>query len=167
VNLEFLLWLPLSKLIERDFMKKKLALLVVVALFASTQTASAVTKVTVLSQFKVSQKNPVVTMRVSGLPMKNGIYISQCMAPKVKGEAPTACNLSAASKVWVSNLDDDIAKGATSGKSKFTLKVDKYFKGGDCIHTTCVFYVTNDHNASADRSEDQQLEWKFGGIRLF
>jgi hypothetical protein len=157
----------LRKFFERKFVKKKLSILVVLALLASTQAASAATKVTVLSQFKVSQKNPVVTMRVSGLPAKNGIYISTCMAPKIKGDAPTACNPSAASKVWVSNVDADIAKGATPGKAKFTLKVDKYFKDGDCIHTTCIFYVTNDHNAPNDRSEDQQLEWKFGGIRLF
>ena len=47
------------------------------------------------------------------------------------------------------------------------IKVDKYFENGDCIHTKCIFYVTNDHNASTDQSEDQAITFKFSGINLF
>jgi len=57
--------------------------------------------------------------------------------------------------------------GAKSGKGKLTLKVDKYFDKGDCIHTKCILFVSNDHNASADRSEDQAITFKFSGINLF
>jgi hypothetical protein len=89
------------------------------------------------------------------------------MAPKVKGEAPTACNPSKASKLWVSALDADQKMGAKSPAGKLTIKVDKYFKDGDCVHTKCVIYVTNDHNASADRSEDQLIPFKFDGLLPF
>jgi hypothetical protein len=56
--------------------------------------------------------------------------------------------------------------GATPGTGKLTLKVDKYFKGGDCIHTKCIIYVTNDHNAT-DKTTTQAIPFKFGGINLF
>jgi len=109
----------------------------------------------------------VVTFKVSGLPKENGIYISQCMTPSKDAGAAKACNPAEYSKLWVSDVAADQAMGAKSSKSKLTLKVDKYFKDGDCIHTTCVFLVTNDHNAATDRSEDQAIKFKFGGINLF
>jgi hypothetical protein len=56
--------------------------------------------------------------------------------------------------------------GAKPGKGKLTLKVDKYFKDGDCIHTKCIIYVTNDHNAT-DKTATQVIPFKFGGINLF
>jgi len=46
------------------------------------------------------------------------------------------------------------------------LKVDKYFKDGDCIHTKCIIYVTNDHN-STDKTAIQAIPFKFAGINLF
>ena len=148
-------------------MKKLVVLIAISGLFLTASGASAATKVKVTPQFKVSKKNPVVTFKVSGLPKENGIYISQCMAPSKDAGAAKACNTAEYSKLWVSDLAADQAIGAKSSKSKLTLKVDKYFKDGDCIHTTCVFLVTNDHNASSDRSEDQAIKFKFGGINLF
>jgi len=56
--------------------------------------------------------------------------------------------------------------GAKSGTAKLTLKVDKYFKEGDCVHTKCIIYVTNDHN-STDKTTTQAIGFKFGGINLF
>jgi hypothetical protein len=148
-------------------MKKFVTVLVLGTLVLSASGASAATKVKVSPQFKVSKKNPIVSIKVSGLPKENGIYISQCMAPKSAGEAPTACNPSPASKLWISNVEEDQKMGAKAGTGKLTLKVDKYFKDGDCVHTTCVLYVTNDHNAAEDRSEDQAIKFKFGGILPF
>ena len=148
-------------------MKKLVVLIAISGLFLTASGASAATKVKVTPQFKVSKKNPVVTFKVSGLPKENGIYISQCMAPSKDAGAAKACNTAEYSKLWVSDLAADQAIGAKSSKSKLTLKVDKYFKDGDCIHTTCVFLVTNDHNAATDRSEDQAIKFKFGGINLF
>ena len=133
----------------------------------SSVGASAATKVTLTPQNKVSKKNPVITIKVSGLPATNGLYFSQCMAPKVKGQAPTACNPAQASKLWISAVEADQKMGALAPTSKITLKVDKYFKGGDCVHTKCVIYVTNDHNASNDRSEDQLIPFKFDGLLPF
>jgi len=148
-------------------MKKLVVFIAISGLFLTASGASAVTKVKVTPQFKVSKKNPVVTFKVSGLPKENGIYISQCMAPSKDAGAAKACNPAEYSKLWVSDVAADQAMGAKSSKSKLTLKVDKYFKDGDCIHTTCVFLVTNDHNAATDRSEDQAIKFKFGGINLF
>jgi len=148
-------------------MKKLVVFIAISGLFLTASGASAATKVKVTPQFKVSKKNPVVTFKVSGLPKENGIYISQCMAPSKDAGAAKACNPAEYSKLWVSDLAADQAIGAKSSKSKLTLKVDKYFKDGDCIHTTCVFLVTNDHNAATDRSEDQAIKFKFGGINLF
>ena len=148
-------------------MKKLVALIAISGMFLPMSGASAATKVTVTPQFKVSKKNPVVTFKVSGLPKENGIYISQCMAPSKDAGAAKACNPAAHSKLWISDVAADQAMGAKSSKSKLTLKVDKYFKDGDCIHTTCVFLVTNDHNAATDRNEDQAIKFKFGGINLF
>jgi len=148
-------------------MKKLVVFIAISGLFLTASGASAATKVKVTPQFKVSKKNPVVTFKVSGLPKENGIYISQCMAPSKDAGAAKACNTAEYSKLWVSDVAADQAMGAKSSKSKLTLKVDKYFKDGDCIHTTCVFLVTNDHNAATDRSEDQAIKFKFGGINLF
>jgi len=148
-------------------MKKVIAVLSIALIAVSTTGASAATKVTISPQNKVSKKNPVITIKMSGLPTANGLYISQCMAPKVKGESPTACNPSKASKLWVSALEADQQMGAKAPTGKLTIKVDKYFKDGDCVHTKCVIYVTNDHNASADRSEDQLIPFKFDGLLPF
>ena len=148
-------------------MKKVIAVLSVAIMAMGTTGASAATKVTISPQNKVSKKNPVITIKMTGLPTTNGLYVSQCMAPKVKGEAPTACNPSKVSKLWVSVLEADQQMGAKSPAGKLTIKVDKYFKDGDCVHTKCVIYVTNDHNASSDRSEDQLIPFKFDGLLPF
>jgi len=147
-------------------MKKVLAITAILLLLGS-QSAEAATKVTVVNSKKISTKNGLISIKVSGLPLNNGIYISQCMAVKDGETTPPACNPSAKSKLWISDVPADIKMGAKSSKGSLILKVDKYFEKGDCIHTKCVLYVTNDHNASTDRSEDQAIPFKFSGINLF
>lgn len=147
-------------------MKKVLAITAIL-LLVSSQSADAASKVTIVNSKKISTKNGLVTIKVSALPKNNGIYISQCMAIKEGEIKPPACNPAASSKLWISDVPADIKMGAKSSKSKLTLKVDKYFENGDCIHTKCIFYVTNDHNAADDRSEDQAIKFKFSGINLF
>lgn len=139
---------------------KKIVVLAVFALSLGMSGAQAATKVTVTPQFKVSHTKSEVVLSFKSLPTAHGIYVTQCMAPK-KGKAPTSCDPSETSKVWISNLSADQKTGATSGAGKVTMKVDAYFKGGDCIHTTCVLYVTSDHNAPTDRSEDQAIPFSF------
>ena len=147
-------------------MKKKIAFVSVLLLALSVQTAQAAVKVTVLNPSKVSTKTGLVTLTVAGLPAEHGIYISQCMGIEKGKTEPAACNPAKTSKLWVSNLPSDQKMGATPGTGKLTLKVDKYFKGGDCIHTKCIIYVTNDHNAT-DKTATQSIGFKFGGINLF
>jgi hypothetical protein len=148
-------------------MKKIFAVIVITTLLASAPGAAAATKVKISPQFKVSKKNPVISIKVSGLPTDHGIYISQCMAPSKKAGATLACNPAEYSKLWISNVEADQQMGAKPSNSKLTLKVDKYFKDGDCVHTKCVIYVTADHNASDDRTEDQFIPFKFDGILPF
>jgi hypothetical protein len=147
-------------------MKKKIAFVSVLLLALSVQTAEAAVKVTVLNPSKVSTKTGLVTLTVAGLPAEHGIYISQCMGIEKGKTEPAACNPAKTSKLWASNLPSDQKMGATPGTGKLTLKVDKYFKGGDCIHTKCIIYVTNDHNAT-DKTATQSIGFKFGGINLF
>jgi hypothetical protein len=152
--------------IGEQMLKKVLAISTVLLILGS-QGAEAATKVTVVNSKKISTKNGLVTLTLSKLPKDNGIYISQCMAIKEGETAPTACNPAAGSKLWISNVPADIKMGAKPAKGKLTLKVDKYFEKGDCIHTKCILFVTNDHNAAADRSEDQAIPFKFSGLNLF
>jgi len=146
---------------------KKILAITIIFLFLGSQSAVAATKVTVVNSKKISTKNGLVTLKVSNLPLKNGIYVSQCMAKKEGDTAPAACNPAEKSKLWISDLPADIKMGAKSSKGSLMLKVDKYFTKGDCIHTKCVLYITNDHNAPTDRSEDQAIPFKFSGINLF
>ena len=146
---------------------KKVFAIAAIFLMVSSQSAQAATKVTVTNLKNISTKDGIVTIKVSNLPKTNGIYISQCMAIKKGETAPTACNPAEGSKLWISNVPADIEMGAKPGKGILRLKVDKYFENGDCIHTKCVLFVTNDHNASSDRSEDQAIQFKFSGINLF
>jgi hypothetical protein len=147
-------------------MKKMIAIVSALLLALSMQSAQAAVKVTVLNPSKVSTKTGQVTLTVSGLPAEHGIYISQCMGIEKGKTEPATCNPAKTSKLWVSNLPADQKMGATPGTGKLTLKVDKYFKGGDCIHTKCIIYVTNDHNAT-DKTATQSIGFKFGGINLF
>ena len=50
---------------------------------------------------------------------------------------------------------------ATSGAGKVKFKPVPYFTNGDCVHTTCVFFITNDHNAAGDKSQDQTIPFTF------
>ena len=147
-------------------MKKLVASVIVAFLALNTVPAQADTKVKVLNSSKISTKTGLVSITVSGLPAEHGIYISQCMGIDKGKTEPAACNPAKASKLWVSNVTADQKMGAKPGNSKLSIKVDKYFKDGDCIHTKCIIYVTNDHNAS-DKTFYQAIPFKFGGINLF
>jgi len=123
-------------------------------------SANAATKVTLNPQFKVSHKSSYITLKFANLPKDHGIYVQQCMKPKLN-QAPSNCNPAETSKLWVSSVPADIQQGAKDGTKAVKLHVDAYFKKGDCIHTTCVLAFTNDHMASSDRSEDQVIPFKF------
>ena len=152
----------------KGVMMRKFFIVAATAVFATSSiTSASAVNVKISPQYKVSKKNPIIKIKASDLPEANGIYISQCMAPKVAKGAPTACNPSKASKLWVSDRAEDQQMGAKASTSKLTIKVDKYFKDGDCVHTTCVIYVTNDHNAPDDRSSDKAIKFKFDGFLPF
>ena len=139
---------------------KKILLTAVALGLVFSPSATAATKITLSPQYKVSHKSSYLTLTFKGLPADHGIYVQQCMKPKLN-QAPSACNPAETSKLWVSTVAADIQQGAKDGSKPVKMHVDAYFKKGDCIHTTCVLAFTNDHMASSDRSEDQTIPFKF------
>lgn len=141
--------------------KKIIASLAVALVVVAAPMASAKANVVASPTKNLSQKTAVVTFKFSGLPTKNGVYIEECMAPATKGAAPTVCDSDQSVQAWVSNVKADIAQGATSGAGKIKFKPVPYFTNGDCVHTTCVFFITNDHNAAGDKSQNQTIPFTF------
>jgi len=143
-------------------MRKKLIAAAAVALVVvAAPLANAKAIVTVTPSKNLPQKGAVVTFKFAKMPAKNGLYIEECMAPATKGATPTVCDSDQSAQAWVSNVKADIAQGATSGKGKVKFKPVPYFTNGDCVHTTCVFFITNDHNAAGDKSQDQTIPFTF------
>ncbi len=143
-------------------MNKKLVAAIAVALVVvAAPIANAKATVTVTPTKNLPQKGAVVTFKFAKMPAKNGLYIQECMAPATKGAAPTACDSDQSAQAWVSGVKADIAQGATSAASKIKFKPVPYFTNGDCVHTTCVFFITNDHNAAGNKSQDQTIPFTF------
>ena len=143
-------------------MKKKLIAALAVALVViAAPLASAKATVTASPTKNLPTKGAVVTFKFAKLPTKNGVYIEECMAPSKKGATPTVCDSDQTVQAWVSTVKADLAQGATSGAGKVKFKPVPYFTNGDCVHTTCVFFITNDHNAAGDKSQDQTIPFTF------
>ena len=143
-------------------MRKKLIAAVAVALVVvAAPLANAKAIVTVTPSKNLPQKGAVVTFKFAKMPAKNGLYIEECMAPATQGATPTVCESNQKVQAWVSTVKADLAQGATSAKGKVTFKPVPYFTNGDCVHTTCVFFITNDHNAAGDKSQDQTIPFTF------
>ena len=143
-------------------MKKKfIAALVVALVVSAAPLANAKAVVTASPTKNLAQKGAVVSFKFAKLPAKNGVYIEECMAPATKGATPTVCDSDQSAQAWVSNVKADLAQGATSGKGKVKFKPVPYFTNADCVHTTCVFFITNDHNAAGDKSQNQTIPFTF------
>ena len=143
-------------------MKKKLVAALAVALVVvAAPLANAKATVSATPTKNLSQKSAVVSFKFSKMPAKNGLYIEECMAPSVKGATPSVCDSDQTVQAWVSNVKADLAQGATSAKGTVKFKPVPYFTNGDCVHTTCVFFITNDHNAAGDKSQDQVIPFTF------
>lgn len=141
--------------------KNLIAVLAVTLVLSAAPIANAKAMVTVSPTKNLPQKGAVVTFKFSKLPAKNGVYIEECMAPATKGAVPTVCDSDQSAQAWVSNVKADLAQGATKGSGKVKFKPVPYFTKGDCVHTTCVFFVTNDHNAAGDKSQNQTIPFTF------
>ena len=143
-------------------MKQKLVTIMAIALVVmAAPLANAKATVSAAPTKNLSQKGAIVTFKFAKLPAKNGVYVEECMAPSTKGATPTVCDSNQSVQAWVSNVKADLAQGATSGKGKVTFKPVPYFTNGDCVHTTCVFFITNDHNATGDKSQNQTIPFTF------
>ncbi len=143
-------------------MKKKLiAGLAVALVVVAAPIANAKATVTASPLKNISQMNATVTFKFAKMPTMNGLYIQECMAPATKGAMPTVCDSDQAAQAWVSANKADIAQGASSAAKPVVEHAVPYWAKGDCVHAACVFYITNDHNASADRSQDQVIPFTF------
>jgi len=141
--------------------KKFIALAAVALVVVAAPLANAKATVTATPIKNLPQKGAVVTFKFAKMPAKNGLYIEECMAPATKGTTPTVCDSDQSAQAWVSSVKADLMQGATSAKGKVTFKPVPYFAKGDCVHTTCVFFITNDHNAAGDKSQDQTIPFTF------
>ena len=141
--------------------KKVVASLAVALVVVASPFANAKATVTVTPTKNLPQKGAVVTFKFAKMPAKNGLYIQECMAPATKGGVPTTCDSDQTAQAWVSNVKADIAQGATPATGKIKFKPVPYFSNGDCVHTTCVFFITNDHNAASDPSQNQTIPFTF------
>jgi hypothetical protein len=141
--------------------KKFLTVLAVGLVVVATPVANAKAIVTATPTKNLPQKGAVVTFKFAKLPTKNGLYIEECMAPAKKAATPTVCDSDQTVQAWVSTVKADISQGATSAKGAVKFKPVPYFTNGDCVHTTCVFFLTNDHNAAGDKSQDQTIPFTF------
>ena len=143
-------------------MNKKLVAAIAVALVVvAAPLANAKALVTVTPSKNLPQKGAVVTFKFAKMPTKNGLYVEECMAPATKGGTPTTCDSDQSAQAWVSSVKADLAQGATSAAGKVIFKPVPYFAKGDCVHTTCVFFITNDHNAAGNKSQDQTIPFTF------
>ena len=146
----------------RKIMNKKVITALAMGLVIFSAPFAQAKAVVIATPIKnLPQKGAVVSFKLSKLPAKNGVYIQECMAPTTKGAAPTVCDSDQTAQAWVSSVKADIAQGATSAAGKITMKPVPYFSKGDCVHTTCVFFITNDHNAAGDKSQDQTIPFTF------
>ena len=141
--------------------KKLIAVAAVVLVVMAAPLANAKATVTATPTKNLPQKGAVVTFKFAKMPAKNGLYVEECMAPATKGATPTVCDSDQSVQAWVSTVKADLAQGATSAKGKVTFKPVPYFTNGDCVHTTCVFFITNDHNAAGDKSQNQTIPFTF------
>ena len=143
-------------------MNKKLVAAIAVALVVvAVPIANAKALVTATPTKNLPQKGAVITLKFTKMPAKNGLYVEECMAPATKGATPTVCDSSQSVQAWVSRVKADLAQGATSAAGKVKFKPVPYFTNGDCVHTTCVLFITNDHNAAGNKSQDQTIPFTF------
>ena len=97
-----------------------------------------------------------IHMGFANFPTTGGVYVLECLNSVVAGQTSTLCN--AASQIWVSN-----STGATFKPvgQDIVLPVVGAIAGTTCGVDKCSIFVTRDHEAPTDRSEDQLIAISF------
>ena len=129
-----------------------------IALVLTPISAEAKTVVTAGPLTSLDPTSAVVQIKLAGVPTKNGLYIQQCNAP-VNGARPTDC--STARPLWISTTPG--ASFAPTADIVFKPTALYPSKSGtiDCTVTSCGIWITNDHDAIRDLSEDQFIALTF------
>jgi opacity protein-like surface antigen len=149
-------------------MKKRLALVVLIAVMAMPAAQAATVKGSqgqLLTVSKTSAKSGS-TLTVSGQYFDEtvGIYLAFCVVPK-KGLPPSPCGGgvnkagTGEASFWISSNPPPYAVGLTEEflpGGRFTQKVKVLKKIGkfDCTKVKCAITVRADHLRSSDRSSD-------------
>ena len=137
---------------------KKIVPLLILALVLTPVSAQAKTSVVAGPLTGLDATSAVVQIKLSGFPTKNGLYIQQCNAP-VNGARPTDC--STARPLWISTTPG--ANFAPTADIVFKPTAVYASKNGtvDCTVTSCGIWISNDHDAIRDLSEDQFIAITF------
>jgi hypothetical protein len=137
---------------------KKIVPLLIFALVLTPINAQAKTSVIASPTSGLDATSAVVQIKLSDFPTKNGLYIQQCNAP-VNGARPTEC--STARPLWISSAPG--ASFAPTADIAFKPTALYASKNGtvDCTVTSCGIWISNDHDAIRDTSEDQFIALTF------
>jgi len=97
-----------------------------------------------------------IHMGFANFPTTGGVYVLECLNSVVAGQTGTLCDT--ANQIWVSN-----SPGATFKPvgADIVLPVVGAIKGTTCGADKCSIFVTRDHEAPTDRSEDQLIAIAF------
>lgn len=93
-----------------------------------------------------------IHMGFANFPATGGVYVLECLNSVVAGQTGTLCNTT--NQIWVSN-----STGATFKPvgQDIVLSVVGSVAGTTCGIDKCSIFVTRDHEAPTDRSEDQLI----------
>ncbi|MBK6762187.1 MAG: hypothetical protein IPG68_02400 [Micrococcales bacterium] len=146
---------------------KALALIAAPAIVLATPAAASAMTVDV-SPRKGLPSSGSVTVKVSGLPKKAGVYVRLCKKP-AKGARPTASQcLNTGGQyagVWVLGKYPYGPRPSASNIAKpgrtFRLPVRSSFGSVNCKTTKCAIVVRRDHRAGGDRSYDRAIRVRF------
>lgn len=146
---------------------KFLALAAVPAiLLATPATASAMT--VDVSPRKGLPSSGSVSVKISGVPKKAGVYVRLCKKPRKGARPATSQCLNTGGQyagVWVVGKYPYGPRPSAANLAKpgttFRLPVRSSFGSVDCTKVACAVVVRRDHRAGGDRSYDRAIRVRF------
>ncbi|MCX6430535.1 MAG: hypothetical protein NTX12_06180 [Actinobacteria bacterium] len=95
-------------------------------------------------------------MGFANFPTNGGVYVLECLNTVVAGQTATLCDT--ANQIWVSNTTGATFKPVGAD---IVLSVVGAIAGTTCGADKCSIFITRDHEAPTDRSEDQLIAIAF------
>lgn len=97
-----------------------------------------------------------IHMGFANFPATGGVYVLECLNTVVAGQTATQCDTT--NQIWVSNSTGATFKPAGQD---IVLTVVGSVAGTTCGTDKCSIFVTRDHEAPTDRTEDQLIAISF------